>query len=141
MTDPPARSTGRYALRHVDGAGTIHLWTCAPTSAHWVGRWHARDSGRATEVLRDDGEGWRVVTTWTPDGDIDLTGSACDNEVHGYEGGWYEQPDDEDDEAWGTDCVDPLHRDCDCYDPPNEPDDEEGETSWRCRPIIDYAVL
>lgn len=57
----------RYALRHVDADGREHMWTCIPMSAHWVARWHAKDSDRPTEVLRDVGRGWELVTTWYPD--------------------------------------------------------------------------
>jgi hypothetical protein len=37
---------GDYALRHTDTAGQVHTWTCTPTSAHWVARWHAQDPER-----------------------------------------------------------------------------------------------
>lgn len=55
----------RYALRHTDGAGIVHCWSVGDTSAHWVARWHARDSGRPTEVWRDGA----LVCTWSPHGE------------------------------------------------------------------------
>lgn len=128
-----------YALRHTDGAGTTHLWTCAPESAHWVARWHASDSGRPTEVLRDDGGGWRPVAVWTPGGDFPAPaersypdgGCLWDDEALGRPAcspnGW----DDGHGEVHDDDCGCP-----DC-DPPNNLE----ENPWRYRPVIDYVVL
>jgi hypothetical protein len=128
----------RYVLRHVDAAGTVHAWTCGEPSAHWVARWHARDSGRPTEVWRDG----VLVTTWTVDGPDPVA--------------W---PDDFDDEP---PCVRGLP--CDCDDAPCGPlyateDDEQGclrgtgctdpseAVSEGCegpvwvQPVINYAAL
>jgi hypothetical protein len=83
----------RYVLRHVDAVGTVHAWTASDPSAHWVARWHARDSGRPTEVWRDG----VLVTTWTAEGHPDPD---------------YRWLDDVDDDP---PCVRGLH--CACDDP------------------------
>jgi hypothetical protein len=146
---------GGYAIRHTDTAGQVHTWTCTPTSAHWVARWHAQDSGQPTEVLRDDGDGWRVVTTWTPVGDCDLTDPRWSDGD-----GW---PDLDGQPAEGlfgysADCIEddcdhceqPDGCDCSCHldgDPGWDPDDDwdddyDPEEDRPChKPIIDYAAL
>jgi hypothetical protein len=125
---------GGYAVRHTDTAGQVHTWTCNPSSVHWVARWHAQDSGQPTEVLRDDGDGWRQVAVWTA-GNVDEPPPMD-----------WSYPDDGclwDDADLGrpvgaTTWTRAGYGDLiDCDDLP----DEEGEILPWCRPIVDYAAL
>jgi hypothetical protein len=146
-----------YVLRHVDAAGTAHAWTCGDMSAHYVASWHARDSGRPTEVWRDG----VLVTTWTAAGpdpavyrwidDVDdeppcVRGlpCACDGDPD-YD--WV-PPD-----GWGydedADCGPqeppqsperPRSRGSGCTNPAEAVSEGDGGSMW-VQPVIDYAAL
>lgn len=117
-----------YSLRHVDADGVEHVWLAQDTSVHFVARWHARDSGRATEVWRDG----RLVTTWHPAGGADPP----------Y--GWQDEADDGDAPSGLLRASESPERGdpgrAVCPDPSEAVSEGCGGSVWE-QPVINYAQL
>jgi hypothetical protein len=118
-----------YVLRHVDAAGTVHAWLAQDSSAHWVARWHARDSGRPTEVWRDG----VLVTTWYACGEADPPYNWQDGDDGGgdaSESGLRAPESAEQDGSGRAGCTKPVEA----------VSEGDGGPVW-VQPVINYAAL